>query len=266
MPLLRRLTGEQKRTVAHWAMELVVVVAGVLIALWLQQWVEQRRAIGDMRAAENAIHDEVRGALTSLIWREAISQCHFNRASLLKAGLTGKSDQWPGLDENALVTVKPGPGRYSAPTIFPSVYQRPVDTFTMSAWNSALATGALAPMDRKRFGQLIAVYDQIQLLIKIREIEDRAAEELSVLAFPTRLTPEIRTELLQGLYEIDRTRFAFAAYGPMILADQMRQLGWNDKVEVDRWIDDDAADDRKNGIVWRSCVAKPKNPFDTPAK
>ena len=57
MALLRRLTTDQRRTVAHWGMELVVVVAGVLIALWLQAWAEHRREVRDMAAAEAAIHD-----------------------------------------------------------------------------------------------------------------------------------------------------------------------------------------------------------------
>ena len=30
MALLRKLTGDERRTIAHWAMELIVVVAGVL--------------------------------------------------------------------------------------------------------------------------------------------------------------------------------------------------------------------------------------------
>jgi len=40
MALLRKLTSDERRTIGHWAMELVVVVAGVLIALWLQAWAE----------------------------------------------------------------------------------------------------------------------------------------------------------------------------------------------------------------------------------
>jgi hypothetical protein len=144
MALLRKLTADERRTIGHWAMELLVVVAGVLIALWLQEWAQRRQALRNMRAAEDPIHDEVRTALTSLIWREAISRCHFDRANLLKEGLTGVNDRWPGLDENALVARKPG-GRFSAPTVVPSVYTRPSDNITTSAWTSALATGTLAP-------------------------------------------------------------------------------------------------------------------------
>jgi len=261
MTLLRRLSADQKRSLGHWAMELIVVIAGVLIALWLQELVERRRAVADLHAAEDAIHDEVRSALTSLIWREAISQCHLDRAKLLKSALTDARDDWPGLDDNALVVLKPGLGRYSAPTVFPSVYQRPRDTFSTSAWNSALTTSALAPMDHQRFGQLVAIYDIIQVVRENQELEDHAATKLSALAFPMRLTPQIRVELIQALYDIDRSRFSFSAFGAAPLAQEMKTLGWDDKAAVDRWIVEDAADDRRNHIVWKPCVRQPKNPF-----
>jgi len=260
MALLRQLSGERRRTALHWVMELVIVVAGVLIAMWLQQWVEQRHAIATMHSAEDAVHDEIRETLKSLVWREAIRQCHLDRANRLKAGLIGKSEDWPGLDEGTLTARSPG-GRFAAPTVFPSVYTRPVDIFTDSAWTSALSTGALAPMDRTRFGKLVSIYDQIRLLQRTADLEDRAASRLSALAFPMRLTPQTRIELLQALYDLDRTRFVFSVWGPENLAGQMRDLGWNDKAEIDRWMVDDAADDRKNGLVWRPCVANPKNPF-----
>jgi hypothetical protein len=261
MALLRRLTSDEKRTIGHWVMELIVVVTGVLIALWLQEWSQRRQALQNMNAAEDAIHDEVRNALTSLVWREAISKCHLDRENLIKKGLTGDSDRWPGLDENALTVGAPG-GRFSSQLVVPSVYTRPADDFTTSAWTSALATGSLAAMDRKQFGKLVAIYDHLQLLNRNREIEDRAAAKLSVLAFPVQLTPEIRTELMSALYDVDRARFSFsAAFGPQVLADEMREMGWNDKSEVDRWMVEDAADDRTNGLVWRPCVTAPRNPF-----
>jgi len=260
MALLRRLSVEQKRNVGHWAMELVIVVAGVLIAMWLQQWVEQRRSLATMHSAEDAIHDEVRETLKSLIWREAIRQCHLDRANELKAALTGIRDDWPGLDEGTLTVTNPA-GRFGSALVVPSIYTRPADTFTDSAWNSALSTGALASMDRKRFGKLVSIYDQIHLLQRIADYEDSGASKLSAMAFSMKLTPEIRSEMLQGLYDLDRSRFMFAVWGPENLAGQMRELGWNDRAEIDRWIADDAAEDRKNGLVWRTCLAKRKNPF-----
>src|SRR5689334_17641870 len=94
MPLLRRVSDEHRRSIAHWAMELLIVVAGVLIALWLQQWDERRRALEGMRSAETAVHDEVRATLESLIWREAIRSCHRERAQLLYSRLLDGNSRW----------------------------------------------------------------------------------------------------------------------------------------------------------------------------
>ena len=206
MALLRKLTGEQRRSVAHWTMELLIVVAGVLIALWLQQLGERRRAVADMKAAEEAIHDEARATLIALIWREAISKCHFERAELLRNMLLKSGDRWPGLNEN-VISQSSIHDVTGVRTAVPSVYQRPGDAYTMAAWSSALATGALAPMDSERFAKLVQLYDQVQLLGEARASEDDAAATLSALAFPQQITPETRTRMLQAIYEIDRSRF-----------------------------------------------------------
>ncbi len=258
MTLLRRLTEGQKRTVGHWAMEFAIVVVGVLVALWLQEWAERRRELGAMRAAEQAIHDEVDETLMSLIWREAISRCHRDRAELLQSRLLSGGSQWAGLKENTITSsLGTAPGSVS-----PSVYQRPVDTFTNSAWTSALATGALGPMDRKRFGNLVTLYDQIDLLRRMRVIEDDAAAKLSPLGHDLQLTPELRAEMLQAVYNVDRARFVFGFQGsPAEFANLMRPLGWHDKAEIDRQLAEDEREAARRGIKFRPCVAKQKNPF-----
>jgi hypothetical protein len=262
MALLRKLSSDERRNIGHWAMELVVVVAGVLIALWLQQWVEQRRAIRGMAAAENAIHDEVRAALITLVWREAINRCHLDRAQLLKSMLLKGGNHWPGITENALLRndISQVTGVQS---VVPGVYQRPNDVLSAAAWNSALTTGALAPMDRKRFDQLVDLYGQIEFLKRNADREDRAAATLSALSLPQELTPETRTRMFQALYEIDTSRFMFIFNGATTFASAMKKLGWNDKAEVDRWIAEDRAGDRERGFQWRPCVGPYNNPFNT---
>lgn len=262
MALLRKLTADQMRTAGHWAMELVIVVAGVLIAIWLQQWGERRRAQQNMEVAGEAIHDELRETLKSLIWREAIKQCHIDRIRLLKSALIGTRTDWPGLEENPLWSVAPR-GPFGTEVIVPSVYWRPLDTFTDAAWKSALATGALAPMDRKRFALLVSTYDQVQLLRDTRDRETEATERLAGLSFPMHLTPEIRSQMLQGLYVLDRSRFTYTLIGPEAVAGWLRELGWNDKAEIDRSLMQGAEEVKRMAFVWRPCVAKPKNPFNS---
>jgi hypothetical protein len=257
MAFLRKLTSDHSRNIGHWAMELVVVIAGVLIALWLQAWAEHRRAVHDMTAAEDAIHDEVRAALTTLIWREAISQCHVDRAQLLKAMLLEGNNRWPGITENALIlNLNEASGVQS---VVPGVYQRPFDILSTAAWNSALTTGALAPMDRKRFDKLVALYNQIEFLNANRDREDHAAATLSALSLPQELTPDTRTRMFQALYEVDASRFMFNFQGAKPFAGAMKDLGWNDKAEIDRWIAEDRA--ANQNAQWRPCVHDYKDPF-----
>lgn len=261
MALLRRLTGEHRRTAAHWAMELVVVIAGVLIALWVQEWADRRRAMEDMGAAEEAIHAEARAALTQLIWREVISKCHIERAEKLKSMLLAGGNQWPGITENALLRISLSEAT-GIQTVVPGVYPRPFDVPTTAAWDSALATGALAPMDRQRFGRLVELYTQIEFLKDNRGREDRAAATLSGLSLPQQITPDTRTRMLQALYEVDTARFMFNYPGASALAESMRTLGWDDKAEIDRWIAEDQADESWRRSVWRPCVQPHRNPFE----
>jgi len=174
--------------------------------------------------------------------------------------LSEKRRDWPGLNEDALLQ-----NRLSEATgielVVPGVYQRPHDAIRSTAWNSALTTGALTPMDPKRFADLNAVYTQLQFLTRNAEREDRAAAVLSALSVPQELTPETRTRMFQALYEIDTARFMFRLVGASALADSMKALGWNDRAEIDQYIADGRADDKKLGRKWRPCIQPERNPF-----
>ena len=114
-------------------------------------------------------------------------------------------------------------------------------------------------MDRKRFDKLVALYSQIQYLNANREREDRAAATLSALSLPQELTPDTRTRMLQALYEVDASRFMFSFPGAEAFAEAMKDLGWNDKTAIDRWIAEDRAANAK--AQWRPCIHDYKNPF-----
>jgi hypothetical protein len=255
--MLRRLTANQQRNIRHWAMEFLIVLVGVLAALWLQDWNERRRERADMRAAEQAIHDEVREALKSLIWREAIAKCHEERIALIQSKLLGRDAEWQPVTGNALFLDL---GNLPQ-SIAKSVYQRPIDTFTDAAWTSALSTGAIKSMDRERFTTLVSAYDSIRYLQKTRELEDRAATVLSPLGLPVLLTPEMRADMLRAVYDVDRSRFTFALISPRNFADTMKELGWDDANEINHSIAEDRRQAASRGLKFRPCIAPQKNPF-----
>jgi hypothetical protein len=215
-----------------------------------------------MAAAEDAIHEEVRATLTSLVWRQVISRCHLERARLLKTMLLQPGRHWPGVYENALLRNQLSEAT-GVDTIMPGVYQRPFDAFSTAAWSSALTTGALAPMDHQRFGQLVSLYDQIELLKENQKRENDAAATLSALSLPQELTADSRTRMFQALYQLDTTRFFFAFRGAQPFADAMKKLGWNDKAAIDKFIAEDRAEDFAHAAKWRPCIQPYRNPFDT---
>lgn len=260
MPILRRLNDEQKRSVRHWAMEFVVVVIGVLIALWLQQTVEHRRALADMRTAEQAIHHEVRDALILMIGRDAIDRCLAERAQFIRKGMAQSDPQWPALTEHAIATGGGTPG------VITGVYNTLGGMFSTAAWDSALSRGSLAPMDLERFGKLVALYDQIKLMREASVHEEDAIRVLSSLANPMQLTPEIRNQMLQAVWRVERSRWTFTNYvSSRAFADAMRELGWDDRAEIDRFIkeiDGQVFQREDNEVVRpRACQARLRNPF-----
>ena len=96
-------------------------------------------------------------------------------------------------------------------------------------------------MDRDRFARLVAIYEQVEILRRARDDETDAVSKMSALAFPMRLTPELRTQMIESVYRVDRSRFTFAFIGAADLADDMRELGWDDTAAIDRRIREDAA-------------------------
>jgi hypothetical protein len=71
--------------------------------------------------------------------------------------------------------------------------------------------------------------------------------------------------MLRAVYDIDRSRFTFAFMNAGELAATMKQLGWDDRAEIDRSIADNQRDIAKRGIKVRPCVAPEQNPFRSPA-
>jgi len=116
-------------------------------------------------------------------------------------------------------------------------------------------------MDRLRFAKLTAIYAQLQFMTDNQERENRAATTLSALALPQELTAESRTRMLEALYEVDTSRFMFVYQGASTLAEGMKELGWNDNEQIDRWIAKERAEDVKQGAKWRRCVKPERNPF-----
>lgn len=257
---IRRLSDGEAKSLRHWAMEFVVVVFGVLIALWLQQWADGRREKVALQATEDAIHREVVANLIFLIGRETISQCLRDRAHEIHDQL-GQEGPWPGIRGSSIIT----DFAKSAPDTITGIYNVLGEEPAASAWQSALESGTLSAMDRERFDKLVAIYALIDRIRWSRADEQRAIGTLSSLANPIQLTPEIRNQMHQAVWQVEQTRWTLSQFtGPSDLARRMQELGWNDYAEVEKYRRQTQQDIQLSGVTLRPCVKPVANPFKQP--
>ncbi len=82
--------GEHRRAIAHWTMELVIVVAGVLIALSAQQWAQERSSRTRSTAADARIRHELQNDVFLGVERIALHACLKQRLVTLAEGLRAR--------------------------------------------------------------------------------------------------------------------------------------------------------------------------------
>ena len=56
---LRPLRSREVRSIRHWAIELAVVVIGVLLALWAAEWAQDRSARKSSQIAQDAMDSDL---------------------------------------------------------------------------------------------------------------------------------------------------------------------------------------------------------------
>ncbi|MGP1273960.1 MAG: hypothetical protein ACQRW7_00925 [Caulobacterales bacterium] len=142
------LTARQARNLRHWAMELVVVVVGVMLALWASEWVVSQR--------EARLHDETLEQIDAAIERTlavsaarvATADCLRSRIGELDAALLVSEGEWEAMPLTGL------PEEMTRSLYFPITFladgvEVPVSLFELAEDNGTMA--ALSPEDRSYY-------------------------------------------------------------------------------------------------------------------
>lgn len=180
-------------TIAHWSMELLIVVAGVLIALSAQQWAEEQSSKRRAGAAEARIREELGANVLNGVERIAVHQCLKQRLMLLADGLNGGRSDWsdlrmPDIDEGRMA--------------FRRLYRMPSRSWVSIDYQASLESGALDSLDLGRSARLAGVYAQVQKQRDFNLDEGRLATQLAVLQFK-QPSSETRHDLLATLMRLD---------------------------------------------------------------
>jgi len=252
--MLRKLSEGQRRTIAHWAMEFIVVVAGVLLALWLQQLVTTADKRSDAKAAEAAIRDELDGNLLILVLQDAVADCQRERLEEIEGRLESGAPAAPILS-NSFITSSQTPKH---PAIYASFNIDVSDT----SWQSAIANGSVSAMEPERYRSIADLYATFDAVRKALATDDDAANTLQVLSYPVPLTPELRGSLIKA-YATAHANHGFLTQGlsAHVIAKQMRALGWNDEKHLDGLIGGVKRDMSGFGFKLKPCAKPLVNPF-----
>lgn len=189
----RELFGRHWGFISHWGMELVVVMIGVLLALSVQQWAEDRGSRQRAVDAEARIREELLRNAGYFIERIAIQPCLRARVEILNRGLVSGGPDWHP------ETVDPGPRILALRTVYPV----PSRSLTEDAYKGALADGELASVAPERRAELAVFYKNSGRLQAMNDEENALADRLQPLQLVAGLSAQERNAMLATLARLD---------------------------------------------------------------
>ena len=187
------------------AWELAIVTLGVLIALAVQQWAEQRSWRSKARDATAAFRNEVGDHYKWAVEWRVVEPCIIAQLDRLQHRLLASG-----------ATLDPAPV-YSDRTFTNYVIRIPSKDFDTSAWQSSISDGVSSHLDPALRQELDAHYVEVRSMINLTARNDVDYQRLLSLSRPLPLDPMVRFSLLQTLDELrGRTHFMALQSGQMI--------------------------------------------------
>jgi hypothetical protein len=192
-PRLRRLKPDEVHGIRHWTIELVVVVVGVLLALWAAEWGEDRRMAAELEDYEIALRQELQSNYVKAITHEIFVGCYTEFSLGLEALLLKEGSDWPGsgtrferddLNETGLT--------YGITGVLPRYLQTDM-------WEAAKQSGVLTGMPLERLSAYQRAYGGMAFINSGVARIEQMRDSLSGLVHPHQISPHTRTEALRDL-------------------------------------------------------------------
>jgi hypothetical protein len=194
------LKPREIRYLGHWAIELAVVVVGVLLALFLAQWAEGRREAANDRAMMQAARSEIsENLLTLTIWR-AHSQCYAEQIEHMTSLLVNNTGGWQGIKRQTL-TVERNDDPLEL-NIYPLYSGIPV----LTAWQAAVDAGTIQRLDPSLRRDMAKQAEGAANYRARMEQAFEARRELRALMKPGRLSDSDRLAALNDVAELESIR------------------------------------------------------------
>lgn len=190
-----RFNARRRRQAGQWLVELMIVVFGVLIALYAQQWANERQSRAAAKDAEVRIREEVYGNITTSLERIALHGCLRDRLGQIAERLNTSTSDWQSFaydyTDNDLFLVR-------------RIYRTPSRSMSDDAYRGALASGALDSVPVERRAAWSSLYGAFAKMQYVNNQENERTSGLNSLWLNGEVLPGDRRELLQLVARLDR--------------------------------------------------------------
>lgn len=185
----------------EFAKEVGIIVLGVLIALGLEQVVQEWRWHEQVKTTRDALISEIE---YSALWAEeriGVQQCLRDRVGELTSKLRGGTGNWAG---DPIVLGQPhGAIGLEIVTELPLVYRAPHRPWLSDEWETAKSGGIIDHMDRGDARTLEFIYRNIRELEALQVEETSLEPQVGFLSFDQTLEPQARVQALVTFGRLD---------------------------------------------------------------
>ncbi|WP_162888119.1 hypothetical protein [Sphingomonas mesophila] len=214
--MLLRFTARRRRQVGEWLVELMIVVFGVLIALYAQQWANERQSLKAAKDAETRIREEIYGNIANSVERIAVHRCLRDRLGQIAERLNAGTNDWKAFaydyTDNDLFLVR-------------RIYRTPSRSISEDAYRGALASGALDSVPVERRAMWSGLYGSFAKMQFVNNQENERTSGLNSLWLNGEVLPGDRRELLQLVARLDRDNGLITLISKQNV-DSLKELGY----------------------------------------
>lgn len=193
--MLHLLTARRRRQAGEWLVELLIVVFGVLIALYAQQWASDRQSRKAAVEAEARIREEIYGNAMNDAERIALHQCIQRRLGQIAERIGAGANDWKSFaydySDNGLFLVR-------------RIYRTPSRSWIDDSYRGALGGGALDSVSAERKALWSQLYRAFAKAQDINDHENALSAELNSLWIDGNLRPEDRRAMVRVVAQLDR--------------------------------------------------------------
>jgi len=194
--ILRRITEHVKAQ--NWfavGLDFVIVVIGVAVAMYGQQWLSDRQQRAEMAAAETALQTDLFSNYMNAKERLAVADCRAETYRAIAARLLAAGENWTGMaraDEDNTFR-----------SALPVVFRSPSRPWGSRVWDAELGRGTFNQMTDERRGALGGIFSQADRAELLQADIYALQGRLKVLAVDTTISQSDRLRYYDMLAELD---------------------------------------------------------------